>query len=122
MSITMYKGFYKKKLLSATYYLESTDSIMTALKEEFQTLLLSTMTTQEYANAVLENNRISASLYSRENEDYKYFYYEKTVSGKDFYYLATTHKSEDAFWLIQFACEIDSKDEFKDKFLGGQIL
>ena len=46
-----------------------------------------------------------------------YFVYEKTVSDKRYFYLATTHKSKDAFWLIQFCCDQKDKDEFQEKFL-----
>lgn len=116
MSITMDKGFKEKELLSATYYLERNDSIMLAIKEEFQLLLPATLTLEDYTNLVLQNNIIYSNVNSRENENYMYFSYEKMVSGKNYYYLATTHKAEDSFWLIQFACSKNEKDEFEDKF------
>ena len=75
------------------------------------------MSLEDYTDLVLRNNVLTAEFEERENEDYIYFSYEKSMSGKTFYYLATTHKAEDAFWLIQFACDKDDKDEFKDKFL-----
>ena len=117
MSITMSDDFYEKNLVSATYYLESSDSIMIAIKEEFQEVLPESTTIEEYTDMVLENNYLNTNINSRANEEYKYFTYEKTVSGKEFFYLATTHKTADAFWLIQFACVEDDKDDFEDKFL-----
>ena len=117
MSITMEDGFYEKEIVAATYYLESTSAIMHALKEEFQTLLPSSTTLQRYATMVQNNNRLESEVSSRENEEYLYFEYEKTANGKDFFYLATVHKADDSFWLIQFACSQDDKEDYKDKFL-----
>lgn len=117
MSITMDAGFQEKNLLSATYYLEKDDAIMIATKEEFQTLLPSTMTLESYTKLVLQNNLLNRIINTRENKDYLYFDYTKTVSGNSFYYIATTHKTDDSFWLIQFCCDKDNKDEFLGKFL-----
>ena len=118
MTITMTEGFTEKSILNATYYLESTQSLMHALKEEFNpTYLPSTTTLDEYVSLVKRNNYLQAEVETRENEEYLYFTYEKTVSGKTFFYLATAHKTEDSFWLIQFACNENDKEDFEDKFL-----
>lgn len=116
MSITMDKGFVEKSIVTATYYLESTDAIMLATKEEFQSLIPSTMSLESYTDLVLDTNDLTADVDDRETKDYLYFSYKKTVNGKDFYYFATTHKTDDAFWLVQFACVEDDKDEFQNKF------
>ena len=119
ISVTMNDKFYEKSLLSATVYLESTDSIFTALKEDFN--LLSTVgitkdsTLREYAELVVKANQLSTQII--EEDGLTYFTYEKTVSGKDFYYLATVYKSNDAFWLINFACEKNAQSSFKPKFI-----
>lgn len=118
MKITLTTDFYEKELASQTAYYESSSVIVTALKEEFSLMTgLSTSTVSEYTDMVLTNNRLSASKLTREGKEYMYFTYEKTVSGKNFYYLATTHKSGDAFWLIQFACVASDKDEYSTQFL-----
>ncbi len=118
MKITLTSDFYEKELASQTAYYESSSAIVTALKEEFTLMSgLSGYSLSKYTDMVLTNNRISAEKHEREGKEYIYFTYEKTVSGKDFYYLATTHKADDAFWLIQFACVTSDKDEFSAQFL-----
>ena len=119
MQITLTSAFYEKDLVSLTAYYESTDSIVTALKEEFsQVEGFGNYTLAEYTDLVKQANKLSAAVSSREGQDYQYFTYEKSVSGKTFFYLATTHKASDAFWLIQFACDVSDKEKFTDTFLG----
>lgn len=119
MKITLTSDFYEKELVSQTAYYESPSVIVTALKEEFTLMSgLSGYSLSRYTDMVLTNNGVSAGKHEREGKDYMYFTYEKTVSGKDFYYLATTHKSDDAFWLIQFACAASAKDSKTPTFLG----
>ena len=119
MQITLTSSFTEKEIVSQTAYYESTSAIVTVLKEEF-TLLpdFENYTVSQYTDMVLTTNNLTAEKSTREGKDYMYFTYEKSVSGKDFYYLATTHKGEDAFWLIQFACSVSQKDSKTDTFLG----
>lgn len=118
MQITLTSKFTEKEILSQTAYYESRDALVTALKEEF-TLApgFSSYSLEEYTDLVLSQNLLSTTKSTREGKDYMYFSYEKQVSGKDFYYLATTFKTEDAFWLIQFACNASEKDGKTDTFL-----
>lgn len=122
MSITLTTAFTEKSIVSQTAYYESRDSIVTVLKEEFSNLNGgngSSWTVSKYTDVVLGNNGMSTSAKeTREGKDYLYFTFEKTVTGREFYYLATTHKGTDAFWLIQFACLASEKDTMTEKFLG----
>ena len=118
MQITLTSKFTEKELLSQTAYYESRDAIVTVLKEEFSLASgFGSYTLGEYTDLVLKQNQLSADKNTREGKDYMYFSYEKTVSGKDFYYLATTFKADDAFWLIQFACNVSQKDSKQETFL-----
>ncbi len=118
MQITLTSKFYEKEILSQTAYYESTDSIVTAVKEEFSIADgVEDYTVSDYTDIVLEANNVTANVNTREGKDYLYFTYEKQVSGKDFYYLATTHKGPDAFWLIQFACLVSDKGSKTETFL-----
>ncbi|MFA6866862.1 MAG: hypothetical protein WCR54_05025 [Clostridia bacterium] len=120
LSITMEDGFYEKELLSATYYLESQDKIFVALKESFTDLssidFKSESTVYDYAELVANTNKLDAVIKLSESEKYAYFNYTKNVEEKDFYYLATCHKANDGFWLVQFACDTKNTDEFNEKF------
>ncbi len=113
MKITLTTDFYEKELLSQTAYYESTNAIVTAVKEELS-FFPSHFTVALYAQAVVANNQINVSVNLL--GDMAYFTYEKTVSGHDFFYYATCHKSSDAFWLIQFACELDDKEDLMPTF------
>lgn len=118
MKITLTDDFYEKSMLSQTAYYESQKAIVVALKEEFTMADgLSEWTLDHYTSVTMSGNKLQAETHQRFEKDYMYFSYEKSVSGKDFYYLATTHKSGDAFWLIQFACEQSDKDKYTEQFL-----
>lgn len=51
-----------------------------------------------------------------EEDGLVYFTYEKSNNGKDYKYYATVFKGTDAYWLIQFACEVDDFDKFLPDF------
>jgi hypothetical protein len=121
MSITLPNSFYKKELASVTNYYESEDAIVTALKESLTDLetidITSDSSLEDYTKKVLENNNLDSEIYTGVNENYMYFTYEKETSGKDFYYMGVTYKSDDAFWLLNFACVDSNKSKYSDTFL-----
>lgn len=119
MKITLTDDFYELENIAQTGCFQSQKAIVTALKESFSEYPgLDGYTLMQYTSASLEANGIDADIYQREGKNYMYFTYERSAGGKDFYYLATTHKTGDAFWLIQFGCETKNKEEFIDKFLN----
>lgn len=121
-NITLPDNFYEKDLASVTTYLESEKVIVTALKEEFSILgtagISEDSSLDDYAEAVAKNNNLTIDLKEINNTDYKYFTYERTNSGKTFYYMGVVLKSNDSFWLVNFACEKKNKDEYHDKFVN----
>ncbi|MGN0812084.1 MAG: hypothetical protein ACI4MQ_01055 [Candidatus Coproplasma sp.] len=119
MSITLNSKFTEQTIVTQTAYYVSTDSIVTGLKEEFALMAgFADYTIAEYTSLVLSNNSLTATVNTREGKDYRWFTYTKEVSGRNFFYLATTHKASDAFWLIQFACDVSDESKFTDTFLG----
>ena len=50
-------------------------------------------------------------------DDITYFTYEKEVNGKKYFYLASVHKSTDAFYLVQYICLSKNKEKYEPKFL-----
>ena len=118
ISVTMNDTFQEKSIVSQTVYLESTEAIFSALKEDFSVLesinLGKSASLNDYAKAVVANNNADYKI--KEEDGLTYFEYEKTVSGKDFYYLACVYKSEDAFWLVNFASETSNKDKYQPLF------
>ena len=119
MHITLTSDFYEKDYISLTAYYESRNALVTVLKEDVSSLEgAEDYTLSQYTNLVLKANKLSADVLNREGKEYQYFTYEKSVSGQQFFYLATTHKSAGEFWLIQFACVASKKDAYTEKFLG----
>lgn len=121
MKITIPSDFYKKDIASLTNYYESEEAIVTALKQGFKELdgtdLSSKSSLEDYAKAVLSTNKLDSKLYTSDNNKYIYFTYEKEVSGKDFYYMGVVYKTEDAFWLLNFACNKKDKSDYSDTFI-----
>lgn len=117
--VKMEDGMYEKDLATATAAFMNDKVVVTALKEEFSILeaidINKDSKIEDYANAVIKNNKADYEL--KEKDGLSYFEYEQTVNGKDFYYLATLYKSDDAFWLVNFACEKSNKDSYQEAFM-----
>lgn len=118
LSITMPEGYTEKSVVAQTVYLEGTETIFTALKEDLSTLaqigIDENTSLKDYAKAVVENNKADYEV--KEEDGLTYFEYEKQVSGKDYYYLACVLKSDDAFWLVNFASETSNKSKYQPLF------
>ncbi len=124
LSITVTSDFKEKEIAGQTMYLESKNSIVTILKEEFSLFTdrgyePDSMTEMEYADLVIKANKLGDSVtpFNDEQNSFVDFSYEKTVSGRQFYYFAVCKKGKDAFWLCQFGCTTDKKDDFKQTFI-----
>lgn len=117
MTITLTDEFTEKSLVSQTAYYESVNAIVMALKEDlsaFTQLGLDNISLKEYAELVIKQNSMNATV--EEKDGLTMFTYKKSVSDKDFTYLATVFKSSDAFWLIQFGCETKNYDKYSSDF------
>lgn len=122
-SITMSKGFYKKDMIAFTAYWESSYAIVTTLKENFSDLgalgIGASATLGEYMQVIITvNNYTGKEIQNSADGKFVYFTYEATVSGRDYFYLATAAKGSDSFWLTNFACETKNKDKYQEKFLS----
>ena len=102
-----------------TYYYESDEALVTALKESFEDLSIvgisKDSTIEDYVKLIIESNEKDDHYELKSN--YAYFEYEATVDGSDFYYIAVTYKGKDAFWLVNFMCTKEDKNNYKNKFL-----
>ncbi len=117
MSITLTSKFNEQNIVTQTVYYVSLDSVVTGLKEEFSLMPgFGDYTLTEYTQLVITNNSLDSEINTKEGKSYLWFTYEKEVSGKDYFYLATTFKASDAFWLIQFGCETFNREKLTDTF------
>ena len=119
VEITLTEDFVEKDIVSQTAYFESMKSIVMVLKEEFtlfESVGLSTdMSMEEYAEIIFTGNNIESVV--EEKDSLSTFTYENSVSGKDFTYFATLFRSDDAYWMIQFACETKDFESMSDQFM-----
>jgi len=113
MSITLTEEFFEKDIVTQTAYYVSEDVIVTALKESHD--LLKGKSVKEYAELVCEANSFDKASV-KVNGSYAEFEFESEANGKDFYYYARCFKNGDDYWLFQFGCEIDDKDDLKENF------
>ena len=70
----------------------------------------------EYANLVIQTNRKGED--PKTKDGVTYYTYTSHTDGVDYTYLATVHKSENAFWLVQFVCETKEYNDMEDTFFG----
>ena len=82
------------------------DAIVTGLKEEFSTLeaagLTKDSTVEDYAKAVTTNNQKDSEI--------------KTEDGLTYFTYTSDVKSNDAFWLFNFACDSSNQEKFESTF------
>ena len=52
------------------------------------------------------------------HEDNLYYYtYDYEINNNEYYYVSTIHKSDNAFWICNFACKKSDKDKYHDLFI-----
>ena len=119
MTITLTDEFVKTDVENYTVAYDSKNVVVFALKEAF-TLAegFQDYTLEQYGNLVLQNNNLSSSKIE-DKEGLIGFEYEFTnPDTKDTYkYFSFVYKSNDAFWLVQFATLTENVDEYSSKII-----
>jgi hypothetical protein len=99
-------------------YLENDEAGITVAEETFTDLeaigLNSESTLEDYAAAVMASNDTEYELNNA--EDYIYFYYDSTVDGTDYHYMAALFKGNDEFYLINFFCFAEDSEKYDSIF------
>ena len=88
---------------------------MFALKEDFETIGVSDLTIEEYADIVLEANALQQEVVSEDGVTY--FVFEASVEDGSYTYLAAMYKGSDAYWLVQFACKSSQYESLKPELI-----
>ena len=118
MSITLTVLFEEKEYEDQTVCYYSPGVVVFALKEEFsKTEGLREFSLDDYASAVISVGELDCE-YAFSEKGYAYFEYAKELDGSQYNMYATCHKTEDAFWLIQFACFTESYEKLKPEVLS----
>ena len=121
MSITLDSGFREKEYVSHTVCYDSKDVAIFVLKEEFNLfenmdIDAAALSLNEYAEIVIANHSVEADVQTKDG--LTYFKYNRTANGKEYTYSAYVYKTDDAFWLIQFATEQDEFDQNAERIEG----
>ena len=112
MSITLTEDFVEKDRISFTSTYESDDIIVTTTKEDMSHFILTGLDLDGYTKEVIKVNKLT--VLPQHKDGLTYFEYEKEASGKEFHYYAFTFEGEDAYWLIQFACEQKNHEKLEE--------
>ena len=119
MTIKLTDEFVKTDVENYTVAYDSKNVAVFALKEAF-TLAegFQDYTLEQYGNLVLQNNNLSSSK-MQNLEGLTEFEYEFTnPDTKDTYkYFSFVYKSNDAFWLVQFATLTENVNEYRAQIL-----
>ena len=107
MKIVLTNRFIEQDQEGFTTTYVSSNAVVLALKETFETLedadLDRDLSLEEYAELVMLSNSLDAKPQTKDG--LTYFVYESTVDGVTYSYLAVVYKATDAYWLVQFATQ-----------------
>lgn len=120
ISITLTEDFERVFVDGFALSCKSHDVAMFVLKEPF-TLMegAENLQVQEYANIVFQYNiqAANAQLLTDGNTTWFEYSYTNTMENKDYHFFIYVFKSDDAFWLVQFATPEALAQEYKPQFL-----
>ena len=119
MTITLTDEFTKADVEQYTVAYDSEDVAVFALKEEFTMADdLQNYTLEQYGDLIIQNNNLSSS--KIENIDgLTTFEYEFTNpdTNDTYKFFSFVYKTNDAFWLVQFATRTENVDEYSSKIV-----
>ncbi len=117
MSITLDTSFRKTNYQGYTVCYDSSSVAVFCLEEKFSLMDgMEDLSKKEYAELVIQANQLK-NVSATTSDGLTWFDYEWTnpETGVEYYYFSTVHKEKDAFWLIQFAVELENKAEYADQ-------
>ncbi len=116
MSITLTEEFEKTEMEGFTVAYGSKDVAVFVIKESFSLQEdAKSLTLKEYANLVIEKNDRDATAKEKDGLICFEFDYLNPDTKENYRYFAYVYKSEDAFWLVQFAVLKENSDAYEEK-------
>lgn len=119
MTITLTEEFNKFDTPVHTVCYGTDHVAVFTLKESFDLLEGSeNLTLEEYADLVIQGNGFKNAKVKTGN-GLTYFEYDYTnpETKQDFHYFSYVYKTDDSFWLVQFAVLIEDIDEYEDNII-----
>lgn len=115
-SIELTTAFQEKEHVSFTAYFLSSDTMVTALLEEYDLFEgYNVNSLEDYANLVMQANKLTGE--PEYKDDLLCFFYDAQVNGKDFTYMAVVYEGEEGYWLINIASESKHFDKLLPTFI-----
>lgn len=116
LTIELTDAFAEKDIMGYTKVLQSLDTQVFILKEEFSLFAeLGDVTFDDYIALVMEANGIESGL--TQEDGLTYFTYEFDANGHTYTYFTTLHEGSDAFWLVQFVCDATNYEKLHSSFI-----
>jgi len=95
-------------------FYRSKTAMVSTVREEKE--LFGNITLEEYGNIVLNANN-KTGLQTNHGDGFIWFEYTDTPEGEEIYYLAVCCKSNDAYWIINFATPAKNQEKYREVFL-----
>ncbi len=95
---------------SYTFALDSKDIAIFGLKESFSDFD-GELTLKEYADLVIEANKLDTHAVQRATGQYYYFQYDASTDGGFYRYLGAVYEGKDGFWMVQIAASLTAYEE-----------
>lgn len=118
MQITLTEEFIEESFSGATACYASYNAAVFVIKEEFSYFENGENTTiEEYAEEFFEYNELDSTLqYVNQLPCFEYEVYDPDYDSIN-YYMAFIYKSDDAFWVVQFAANKNKSEDLKPEFI-----
>ena len=117
LTITLTSQFEEVQVSGYDITYSSEDVAVFALEESFAAYPdFADITVEEYIGLVIESNEVTgADINKSAGLTYFEYEYEDTAANEVYAYRCFAYKTEDAFWLVQFAVTDDKYDEYSSK-------
>ncbi len=118
MQITLTNKFTETELEEFTYCYDSKYAAVFALKESISSFD-NINTLEDYGNLIIEVNGLTDISTLKTYDDLLYFEYsfENSESKLTYYYFSVVYKTQDDFWLIQFATPEENSENLFESFV-----
>lgn len=118
MTITLTDAFEMTTYDGFDVCYESREAVVFALKESFSLAEgLENYTLAEYGGLIIEGNGMTGvELQTADGLTWFEYSYEDSETDDAYFYYAVIYKTDDAFWMIQFAAEQSQREEYAPLF------
>lgn len=122
MHLTLTEEFTEKQHVAYTALYESAELAVMVLKEEYtlfdNTDFSAQTSPEQYAELVWLSNQLEGEVPLQETDGITWFEYSRTTNGTDYTYRAYVFKSNEGFWLFQFAARSEAFPALTDTIHG----